>query len=160
MKKGDFKGQVNGGMPGISRKQRTIIEKYQPYKWSGARRRHHFALLNTFVKRDKHREIQPVATHNVGNFSAQVVAFNDFAISRVVPGRVFGRGRKLVPTFEPGAEVARVYGKKTGPNPDVIMGFYAPVAVAFKDAPAWFPDALEGMGQMITLLFSEIEPVL
>ena len=38
------------------------------------------------------------------------------------------------------------------------MGFYGPVSIAFKDADAWFPDALEGMGQMITMLFREIEP--
>jgi hypothetical protein len=62
--------------------------------------------------------------------------------------------------FEPGTEVARVYGKQLGPNPYVKMGFIGGVGIAFEDARAWFPDALEGMGQMITMLFSEIEPTL
>jgi hypothetical protein len=158
-KKRDFKGQVNGGMPGILPKHRTIIQAYQPYKWRSARDRHPFALLNTFVNRDKHREIQPVFTENFHSFHARVGAVNDFAVSRVEPGRVFGRRHTLIRRFEPGAEVARVYGKKTGPNPNVVMGFYSPVSVAFENG-AWFPEALADMGQAITRLFREIEPIL
>jgi hypothetical protein len=152
-----FRKKVRERMPGIQVRHRTIIEKYQPYKWCSARSRHPLALLEAFIVRDKHRKLEPASTHNFGSFGGDVLALNDFAISRVVPGRVFGR-RKVVPRFEPGAEVARAYGKKTGPNPNVDMGFYGPVSIAFKDADAWFPDALEGMGQMITMLFREIEP--
>ncbi len=71
-----------------------------------------------------------------------------------------GGGATWFLSFEPGAEVARAYGKKTGPNPNVDMGFYGPVSIAFKNAAAWFPDALEGLGQMITMLFREIEVTL
>jgi hypothetical protein len=151
---------VNGRMPGTLPKHRAIIEAYQPYKWGGARHRHPFALLDTFVNRDKHREVQPVLVRNLGSFRAQVLFADDFAVHRVEPGRIF-RGRRNLPArFEPGAEEARVYGEKIGPNPNVEMGFYGGVAIAFEDANAWFPDALEGMRQTITKLFGEIEPLL
>ena len=157
-----FRQKVKDRMRGIKPTHRTIIEGYQPYKWRSRRDIHPFALLDTLVVRDKHRELQPLATQNVKSFGAHVIFRNDFFISRLAEGRVFGRGRKkrLIPRFEPGAEVARVYGKKTGPDPDVEMDFYGPVTIVFKDAPALFPDALVGMGQAITKLFREIEPVL
>jgi hypothetical protein len=155
-----FKQKVRERMPGIQTKHRTILEGYQPYKWRSRRDIHPFALLDILVVRDKHREIQLASVHNIGSFGGHIIALNDFAPSRLVPGRIFGRGRKTVPRFEPGIEVARVYGKKTGPDPNVEMGFYGPFSIAFQDAPGWFPDALEGMGQAITKLFGEIEPTL
>jgi hypothetical protein len=60
---------------------------------------------------------------------------------------------------KPGAEVARVLGKETGPNPNVEMGFQAAVAVAFETGE-WLTDTLEAMGVCITKLFREIEPTL
>lgn len=155
-----FRQKVRERMKGILPKHRAIIEKYQPYKARSARDRHPLALLDALVIRDKHRQLQAVGTYNAGSFGARVLTHNDFAISGVVPGSVFGRSRKLPGRFEPGAEVARAYGKKTGPSPNVEMGSYGPVSVASEDFPAWFPDALQGMGQMITMLFSEIEPTL
>ena len=159
-KKGDFKGFINGRMPGISPKQWTIIEAYQPYKWGGARNRHPFALLDTLVNWDKHKQLQLIAVYNTLNFRANVVSVSDFAIHRVEAGRVFGKRRNRIPPFELGTRVAHVIGETTGPDPNVDMDFQGAVSIAFKDARALFPDALEGMGQAIARLFREIEPTL
>ena len=43
-----FRKKVRERMPGIQVRHRTIIEKYQPYKWCSARSRHPLALLEAF----------------------------------------------------------------------------------------------------------------
>ena len=160
-RKVDFKGYIKGRMPGIRPEHWTIIEGYQPYKWGGARNRHPFALLDTLVNGDKHKQLQLMAVYNAPfKFRAHVVRHHNFAIHRVESGRVFGKRLNRIPRFKPNTQVAHVFGESTGPDPDVDMDFEGAVSIAFQDARAWFPDALEGMGQAITKLFREIEPTL
>ena len=161
-KKAALKGYINGRMPGISPKQWTIIESYQPYKWGGARNRHPFAALDTLVNWDKHRELKPAVVYNIPSlgFRAGVVGTpRDFAIHRVEWGRVFGK-RGNVPAFKPGTQIAHVFGERTGPDPDVEMHFQGAVAIVFQNPRVVFPGALEGIGKFITKLFFEIEPTL
>jgi hypothetical protein len=160
MKKVDFKGHVNGGMPGVLPKHRAIVQKYQPYRWGGARHRHHPALLHNFVNRDKHREIQPIVTHNLNFRRARTGVRQGFRNRAHRAGPHLPRTPQVGHPLRTGHRSPRVYGKQIGPDPYVKMGFYGGVGIAFEDARAWFPDALEGMGQMITMLFSEIEPTL
>jgi len=156
----EFRNAIEKEMPGITAEHRAIIENYQPYKWDEARDRHPLALLRTLVNRDKHRKLQLAGVQQVGNnFRAGVVGFHDFTIHRVEPGRIFGKAPKMVARLKPGAEVARVFGKKTGPNPNVEMGFQSAVTVTFEGG-AWLTDTLETIGLAITKLFREIEPTL
>lgn len=158
----EFGNDVEKKLPGITEEHRTIIKGYQPYKWGKRRDEHPFALLTKFVNRDKHRKLQLATIQHIElgvKFRANVTHAHDFKISRVEPGRVFGRPPKMVASFNPGAEVAQVFGKKAGPNPDVDMGFQAGVVPTFESGE-WLTDSLEAMGVAITKLFREIEPTL
>lgn len=158
----EFGNDVEEKLPGITEEHRTIIKGYQPYEWGDDRNSHPFHLLTKFVNRDKHRELQLAKIQHLRQgtkFSANVTRWHDFAIRSVKPGRVFGNPPKMATSFNPGAEVARVYGKKTGPNPDVDMNFQATVTPTFESGE-WLADTLKAIGVAITKLFGEIEPTL
>ena len=118
-------------------------------------------MLRHLVNRDKHRELQLVTAQHIEsvNFRAQVIRRHDFDIRRVEPGRVFGEPPKPVARLKPNAEVARVFGRKTGPNPDVDMSFMSMVAPAFDNGELLY-GTLEAIGVCITKLFRDIEPTL
>lgn len=157
----EFINDVVCQMPGIKAAHRTIIEDYQPYTWDKRRDSHPLALLRHLVNRDRHRELQLVTSQHIERvkFRAQVIRRHDFDIRRVEPGRVFGKPPKPVAHLKPNAEVARVFGKKTGRNPDVDMSFMSMVAPAFESGE-WLTDTLQAMDVCITKLFREIEPKL
>ena len=158
----EFGNDVEKKLPGIAEEHRTIVEGYQPYEWGDDRDSHPFQLLTKFVNRDKHRELQLAKVQHIRfgtKFRANVTHVHDFDIRRVKPGSVFGNPPKMVTRFEAGAEVARVFGKKTGPNRNVEMGFQAAVTPTFEGGE-WLTDTLEAIGVAITKLFREIEPTL
>lgn len=122
-----------------------------------AHKSHPLALLRHLVNRDKHRELQLVTAQHIERvkFRAQVIRRHDFDISRVEPGLVFEKPPKPVARLKQNAEVARVFGKRTGPNPDVDMGFMSMVAPAFEGGE-WLTDTLDAMGVCITKRFRDI----
>ncbi len=160
----EFGNDVESYSPGIATKHQAIDKGYQPYEWDAFKDTHPFAVLTRLVNRDKHRELQLAAFQHVptienGKFRAKVIDVRDCAIRSVEPGCAFGKPPTPVARLKPGAEVARVLGKKTGPNPNVEMGFQAAVAVAFESGE-WLTDTLESIGDAITKLIREIEPTL
>ena len=157
----EFGNDIVDQMPGIKAAHRTIIESYQPYTRDKRRDSHPLAMLRHLVNRDKHRELQLVTAQHIEsvNFRAQVIRRHDFDIRRVEPGRVFGEPPKPVARLKPNAEVARVFGRKTGPNPDVDMSFMSMVAPAFDNGELLY-ETLEAIGVCITKLFRDIEPTL
>jgi hypothetical protein len=156
---GDFTGQANGRLPGIRAMHRAIIETYQPYWWGAVRDLHPLLMLDELVRRDKHREIQPVFSQHSHHLYAQVVKADHFIVTHMEPGGSLG-GRAVLPLrFEPNAEVLRVLGQQTGPNPDVVVRFQVSFSIAFESG-AWVPNALDDIGTMIAQLFSAIEPTL
>ncbi len=155
----DVKGQINGRMPGIRTAHRAIIKDYQPYTWQAERDRHPFALLDALVRRDKHRQIEPVFAQYLRELNVSVIESRDFAVDGVEPGSIFTAMTPTIPHFELDAELVRVFGQPTGPNPDVEMSLQGPLTIAFKNGE-WVQETLDDIGAMIAQLFTELEPVL
>jgi len=154
----DFTGQINGRMPGIREADRTIIDSYQPYTWEYERAVHPFALLDVFVRRDKHRQLEPVFAQYFKELNMVVTDSWDFSPTRVDPGSMFTDTTPVIPRFEPNAELVRVCGHVTGSNPDVQMSLQGPIAIAF-ESEEWVQQTLDNIGAIITQLFSELEPI-
>lgn len=107
-----FNKNLDSKLPGVRRGDRKIVRRYQPYKPGESRaHKHVFTILQDLSNEDKHRAIQRVIpiTEQIGftNFEAF-----DCIPRRFAPGGFGGR-------LEPGAELLRIYVKKTGPNPRI-----------------------------------------
>lgn len=98
----------------LPRADRAIIRRYQPY--ANGRRSipiHCLTSLPVLNREDKHRVVQPVWTWPTkGTFYAGAPV--DCEISRI-PTRAKGI------VLQPGAEIQRVYVRRTGPNPNLDM---------------------------------------
>ena len=154
----DFPGALKGRMPGIQSAHATIVEYYQPYRWLDVKELHPFFLLDHLVRWDKHRQIQPVFAQHAGSVSMGVTGNSDFRVTRTEPGLAY-KTFPLAPRLEADAELLRVFGERTGPNPDVKVQYEGAVAVTFEDG-RWARDTLDQVGAMIAQLFTEIEPAL
>jgi hypothetical protein len=107
-----FNKALDSKLPGVRRADRAIVRRYQPYRPGESRaHRHVFTVLQELSNEDKHRAIQRVVP------IASQVHFTKFeAIDCIVRrGTRGGTGGRL----EPGAELMRLYVKKTGPNPRI-----------------------------------------
>lgn len=151
----DFPGALKGRMPGIQSAHATIVEYYQPYRWLDVKELHPFFLLDHLVRWDKHRQIQPVFAQHAGSVSMGVTGNSDFRVTRTEPGLAY-KTFPLAPRLEADAELLRVFGERTGPNPDVKVRYEGAVAVTFEDG-RWARDTLDQVGAMIAQLFTEIE---
>lgn len=99
-------------LPGARRADIAIVRRYQPYH--GGKRnlhRHVLKVLDDLSVLDKHRSIQPVVPLP-DEATMRIVGVTDCLITRL------SRGHKRE-TFEAGAEIGRLYIRKTGPNPHV-----------------------------------------
>jgi hypothetical protein len=103
-------------------------------------------------------QIQPVFAQHAGNVSMGVTGNSDFRVTRTEPGLAY-KTFPLAPRLEADAELLRVFGERTGPNPDVKVRYEGAVAVTFEDG-RWARDTLDQVGAMIAQLFTEIEPTL
>jgi hypothetical protein len=80
--------------------------------------------LQKLSNSDKHRAIQPVWLRPDGNWH-QVVDTRDCLAGRI---------RDMMPkTLEIDTELARVYAKKTGPDPDIALQGYVATSVTIDD---------------------------
>jgi hypothetical protein len=123
-----FNGWLKGKrpkLPGVRRSDVAIVRRYQPYQTVARHRnRHVFKVLDDLANADKHRVIQPIeAVPEHARF--EVVGLADCRITRWQPRR------QAIP-LKPGTELARIYVKKTGPDPfiDVTPHFALDPAVA------------------------------
>jgi hypothetical protein len=145
-------------LPGIQASHRTIIENYQPYRWLAVKEHHPFTSLDTLVRRDKHREIEPVFSQHSSNLNFKVAGASNFIVERIELGRDVPKP-PMSPRIEPNTELWRVFGRRTGPDPDVRVQFDGSFGIAFQSG-LWVQDTLDEIGAMIAQLFSEIEPTL
>jgi hypothetical protein len=91
-----------------------VIRAYQPYKagrW--LRETNPFAVLRELSNEDKHRAVQPVQAVPASTHY-KITYLRDFEVTKF-------SGKFLAPTLEEHARLAPVYGRKTGPFPDVDM---------------------------------------
>jgi hypothetical protein len=107
-----FKNVVPTMLPGARRADLAKVRAFQPYRAGKRNReRHVLWVLHRLDLDDKHRTIQPVVpVPDSSGFG--IGAATDCIYRRMAPAspRV---------TLEPGAELTRIYVKKTGPNPHI-----------------------------------------
>lgn len=105
----------------LSDRDKRIVRRYQPF-WNTDRSRRHsesklhrhcLTVLSKINRDDKHKAIRPVWAWPIGG-KLLVGDVTDCTVTRVPQ-----RARGIV--LQPGAEIQRIYVKKTGPNPDVYM---------------------------------------
>jgi hypothetical protein len=105
-----FNGSLKRRLPGVRRTDIALVRGSQPYMY-GKRNltRHVFLALRKLSNADKHRTIQPIiavpenATYTLGKPE-------DCVFRRLAAPKARFK-------LEPGAELARLYVKKTGPEP-------------------------------------------
>lgn len=109
---GHFKGVVGKMLPGATRADIATVRSFQPYR-AGRRmvEAHVVWVLHGLALDDKHRAIQPVAP--VPDSTDMWIGPATDCIYR----RMAASSPRAV--LEPGAELARIYVKKTGPHPYV-----------------------------------------
>jgi hypothetical protein len=114
--RGWFNSAIKRKLPGCRRADIARVRAAQPYK-AGKRRisTHPLTILDTLSNSEKHRTIQPVRRHQETGFYDVSTAV-DCIVRRV----------KVLPSVElhVGTEIARVYARRTGPNPDIEMKGY------------------------------------
>jgi hypothetical protein len=107
----DFNASLDRKLPGVGRKERAIVRRCQPFRAGKRVSEHVLWVLDELSREDKHRAIRFVnaVPDSVG---IEVVAQSDC---------VYRRMAKNTPraVLEPGVELARVYVRKTGPDPMV-----------------------------------------
>jgi hypothetical protein len=104
-----FNESLDRMLPGVSRTDRAIVRHFQPFSPGQSRaHRHVFKVLNDLANADKHRTIQPIVPIPE-RMELPLTETEDCIVRRIAPGRSG--------TFRPGAEIARFFVKKTGPNP-------------------------------------------
>jgi hypothetical protein len=110
----DFKSCLPPNLPGVRRADIAIIRRYQPYA-RGKRnlKRHAFTPLPKLSSDDKHRTVQPLLMLPTGG-GVKVYQPTDCVVTRTPV-----RARRV--RLEIGAEIQRVYVRKTGPNPKMNM---------------------------------------
>jgi hypothetical protein len=109
-----FNDAIAGSLPGVSRADIAKIRAYQPYKvGKRALNRHPFTTLAKLSNDDKHRTIQPVLVLPLG-VHYKVSNYWDCTITRIPV-------RGYLQRLEVGAEIARIYVRRTGPEPKIEM---------------------------------------
>jgi len=145
-----FKASIPQMLPGVRRADLAIVRRYQPYK-AGTRNidRHCLTTLAKLSNMDKHRTLQPLwlRTHEA-----------QFAITRTVDFEV---RRIVLPKFprpmEVGTELLRIYGVRTGPDPDIeVQGEIAPDVAL--DERIWVKNFCDTTMKFVGRLLAEFEP--
>jgi hypothetical protein len=114
--RGWFNLAIKRKLPGCRRADIAKIRAAQPYK-AGKRRiaTHPLTILDALSNSEKHRMIQPVRRHQETG-AYKVSGAGDCIIRRV---------RVMLPVeLHIGTEIARVYARRTGPDPDIEMQGY------------------------------------
>lgn len=109
----DFKSGL-GMLPGIRAADRAVIRRYQPYMRGKTNLwRHCLTPLPRLTADDKHKQIRPVWSVPLTGRVRQGPP-RDCEVTRVPM-----QARRVI--LQEGAEIQRVYVRKTGSNPDVEM---------------------------------------
>lgn len=120
-----FQGERGRKIPGLRRTDLTLVRSLQPYRSAPTRRHLNcFAVLADLNNKDKHRQIQPLLSLPTGAVITPI-GMENCEITRI-PTRA--RSELL----KPGAEVQRVFVRKTGmgePHLGVKGGFTFEIAL-------------------------------
>ena len=131
-----FNKAIKTKLPGVRRGDIAKVRKAQPYARGKTKvSRHCFTTLQELSNADKHRTIQPVWLRPEGNWH-EVLESRDCIVRRI---------RDMKPkTLKIDTEIARVYAKKTGPDPDIHLQGYVATGVALPNGD-WLPNFLKPM---------------
>lgn len=112
--RGDFNDSLRQRLPGVRRADIAIVRRHQPYITGNRKARWHcLATLRELSNDDKHRQIQPV--WSVPESATHRVTCHDCELT--MNGNRNKRARRRV--IQVGAELSRIYVRKTGPNPEI-----------------------------------------
>lgn len=154
-REGEWEDTVNKRLPGILKKHRTVVEKFQPYQIAKSGENidfHPLALLGTLSNADKHHRI--------------TILYGRHRRYRIIPQIVEGFEIKSIQTppinrmmpVKPGAELGRLIGKVTATNSHVKVEIEGATIVAFENG-ANVRATLDKIGKTVASLLSEIEPL-
>ena len=148
-----FKSQAGGGLKGVDTDLRAIVKRHQPYHWGDVKDEHPFAVLNDFVRHDKHRMLQLV----FGRFGDTRVIpqpSQTFMPERLEPGPVLRGG-----ILQPGAEIVRIYGRRMGAgDPEVKVCFESFTSICLENGVI-VTDLLEWSLASVAMLLAEFDTV-
>jgi hypothetical protein len=143
-----FNSAVKSCLPGVGRAHRALLRAVQPYK--GGRRvdYHPFAIVQKYSNEDKHR-ILPLTFWRPFDAEHTLGRVRDFVPGRVVSPKVISP--------QAGAEILRVYGRRTGPSPrvEVSIGSSAEVAI---DGRFWLADTYINSSNLIKATLNALSP--
>ena len=166
-----FDSVLGAALPGVHLKPLiAVIREHQPYIPMPTPDEGIYESTLLILKRlnnaDKHRELTPSATYPKSGpppdgFAYGLLAVHDWENSSI---RVHERNLAMCLNygFEPETELFQLIGQVTGPNPQVEMGVKGNAAFVVEDNGARhiLPDVLDTIGAEITLILSEVEPLL
>jgi hypothetical protein len=102
-------------LPGVRRADSAIARRRQPYHYGPVfRSRHVLTLLAAVNNGDKHRAVQPLWAHP-SSVGTEILGAWDCVAPKTAQRNYVGKGRPL----EPGAEIAYIRTRKSGPNPQM-----------------------------------------
>lgn|GEM_PF-2018139 len=133
-------------LPGVHRRDVARVRKAQPYiHGKRAVTRHCLATLQELSNTDKHQTIQPVWLRP--DYSGyQVTEARDCIIRRI---------RSMHPSeLKVDTEIARVYAKKTGPDPDIALHGYVAASVALNNG-CWIDNLLKTIRQFLPQVLAQ-----
>lgn len=109
-----FRTTIKTRLPGVRWADIAKVRRYQPYKAvKRMRSRHPLLALEKLSNLDKHRTVQPLWALPIGS-RYKIAELYDCVVTRI-PER--GKLERL----HVGAEIARIYVRRTGPKPGVEM---------------------------------------
>lgn len=151
----EWEKTVGKRLPGIRRKHRTVVEKFQPYQSARSGEDpalHPLALLSELSNADKHNRITLLyARHSRYEITPHVVGFD---IKRMQTPPI---NRAML--VRPGAELGRLVGGITATKAQVKVDISGATILAFESG-ANVRATLDKIGKAISFLLSEIEPQL
>ena len=101
-------------LPGVRRADSAKVRRRQPYHYTRTRPQHVLTLLSKVNNDDKHRTVHPILAAPT-RVKMEVTNVRD-CLPPKIPKRGFPRRAAVL---EPGAELAFIRCRRTGPNPDV-----------------------------------------
>lgn len=136
-------------LPGVRRADIAVVRRYQPYHERESRRpRHALAVLHSLSNDDKHRSVQPAqaapqaATYDIKNV-------RDCLVTRVAESFVVRE------TLQVGTQLAPIYVRKTGPQPDVEVHGHLSVQPALQQGVI-LDEWLGAMRRLVSELLGEL----
>jgi hypothetical protein len=106
-----FNGSLSQKLPGVPLADTAVVRAFQPYRAGNRYPEHVLWVLDDLSRQDKHRAIHPVSP--VPESTGLTMGLSTDCIYR----RMARNAPRAI--LEPGAELGRIFVKKTGPDPDI-----------------------------------------